>query len=315
MLLPSEITLYSKRNTIISSVEILAYKDTTHRRSDQSPRTAALNPFMDLSTGDQAEPGDGDAEAAAREALQSRLLVDLFAHSVANDLILKGGMAMRSVFGSVRYTKDIDLDSPPQVSKTHVQGLVKRAIKRVLTTGILENSVVTEPKQTDSTLIWNIAGRVAGTAPNVHLTIEISRLGMTPMDHVIEKEVVLDGQSTTIKVIDGEALAVSKVFALTSPNRSAARNLYDLGVLIDMDVKPSLDLFTRRGAEVIDKTISELWSKIEAMSYQQFEQDLKPYLPTAVRNTITSEIFDGMQLRVGEHVQSWLRRAKSTMKP
>ena len=60
--------------------------------------------------------------AVVREALQSRLLVELMGNAVHKELVLKGGMAMRAVHGSVRYTKDIDLDADLKYSKERIQG-------------------------------------------------------------------------------------------------------------------------------------------------------------------------------------------------
>lgn len=66
--------------------------------------------------------------AAVREALQSRLLVELMGNSLAKELVLKGGLAMRLAHGSERYTKDIDLDAAPVFSVQRIQGIVRRSI-------------------------------------------------------------------------------------------------------------------------------------------------------------------------------------------
>lgn len=80
-------------------------------------------------------------------------------------------MALRAVHGSVRLTKDIDLDADNTASKERIQGIVKRAIRQAISSGLIANSVVTEPKQTDTTLRWKIAGtQPGGTAP-INLTM------------------------------------------------------------------------------------------------------------------------------------------------
>ena len=86
--------------------------------------------------------------AVVREALQARLLVELMSNALHKELVLKGGMAMRAVHGSVRYTKDIDLDADTKYSKSRVQGIVKRSIQFTIASGLIEHAVVTEPKQT-----------------------------------------------------------------------------------------------------------------------------------------------------------------------
>lgn len=68
--------------------------------------------------------------AAIRESLQTRLLVELMSNAMHKELVLKGGMAMRAVHGSVRYTKDIDLDADLKFSRARVHGIVQRSIQR-----------------------------------------------------------------------------------------------------------------------------------------------------------------------------------------
>ena len=43
-----------------------------------------------------------NTSAAAREALQARILVELMGNALAKELVLKGGLAMRLVHGSER---------------------------------------------------------------------------------------------------------------------------------------------------------------------------------------------------------------------
>jgi predicted nucleotidyltransferase component of viral defense system len=56
-------------------------------------------------------------------------MVRELAHSTGGRLILKGGMAMRMVVGSMRLTKDVDFDRADGVSTASVQGSVKRALQ------------------------------------------------------------------------------------------------------------------------------------------------------------------------------------------
>ena len=110
--------------------------------------------------------------AVVREALQSRLLVELMGNAMHKELVLKGGMAMRAVHGSVRYTKDIDLDADLKYSKGRVQGIVKRSIERAVSSGLIANAKVTEPKQTETTLRWKIVGTFEDMRLQVGTSVE-----------------------------------------------------------------------------------------------------------------------------------------------
>lgn len=113
--------------------------------------------------------------ALVREALQTRLLVELMSNAMHKELVLKGGMAMRAVHGSVRYTKDIDLDADERASKERIQGVVRRSIERAASSGLIANALVTAPKQTDTTLRSKITGTQANSTAPMHLTVEVSR--------------------------------------------------------------------------------------------------------------------------------------------
>lgn len=253
--------------------------------------------------------------AVVREALQSRLLVELMGNAMHKELVLKGGMAMRAVHGSVRYTKDIDLDSDLKHSKERVQGIVKRSITRAVASGLIENAKVSAPKQTDTTLRWKIVGTQPGSLAPLNLTIEISRRVTITNGHIIEVPLPdsFNGGAPGVKiqVLDSQAIAVTKVLALTDPQRMAPRDLYDLHVLIEAKVEdpPHILASMPNAAERLPQAMVELWPKIEAMTYAQFRSDVMPYLPNSVAKAIDEDAFDDMRVQVGASVEKWLKAA------
>lgn len=255
--------------------------------------------------------------AWVREALQTRLLVELMSNAMHKELVLKGGMAMRAVHGSVRYTKDIDLDADERASKERIQGVVRRSIERAVSSGLIANATVTTPQQTDTTLRWKIAGTQPNSSAPMHLTVEVSRRPKLIEGHVVE--VALDkafnrtGRDVKIQVLDSQHIAVTKVLALTDPMRMAPRDLFDLNVLLEAGVKdPGPLLAQLSDAQLrLPLLMAELWPKIEAMSYEQFRNDVVPYLPTTVGLAIDSEAFETMRVDVGVAVERWLQSAAS----
>lgn len=251
---------------------------------------------------------------AVREALQAKLLVELMGNAVHKELVLKGGLAMRAVHGSRRHTKDIDFDADLTFSQARIHGLVARSIDRVVSASpLISNVVVTEPKQTETTLRWKINGLMAGTAKPLHLTVEVSRRNTLARDHVIEA-VLPDAFSpavkgATVRVLDSQALAVTKVMALTDANRLAPRDIYDLHVLIRADVEPPISLLASQPRQRLESALTELWLKLEALPYVQFQQEVMPYLPQEVARAIDEDAYADMQLEVGERVERWLKAA------
>lgn len=265
-----------------------------------------MNPVMEL--------------AVVREALQSRLLVELMGNAMHKELVLKGGMAMRAVHGSVRYTKDIDLDADLKYSKERVRGIVKRSIERAVASGLITNAKVSEPKQTETTLRWKIVGTQPGSNAPMNLTVEVSRRATLADGHVIEvplPSIYAGAAGVKIQVLDSQAIAVTKVLALTDPKRLAPRDLFDLHVLIEAQVDdPACLLASLPDArERLPVAIAELWPKIEAMTYAQFVSDVVPSLPASVAKAVTEDAFDDMRLKVGASVEKWLKAAVDVSAP
>lgn len=253
--------------------------------------------------------------ALVREALQTRLLVELMSNAMHKELVLKGGMAMRAVHGSVRYTKDIDLDADERASKERIQGVVRRSIERAVSSGLIANALVTAPKQTDITLRWKITGTQPNSTAPMNLTVEDSRRPKLIEGHVVEvpldKSFNQTGRDVRVQVLDSQHIAVTKVLALTDPMRMAPRDLFDLNVLLEAGVEDPGPLLAQMpdAKQRLPLIMAELWPKIEAMSYEQFRTEVVPYLPTEVGQAIDSEVFDAMRVDVGVAVEQWLQTA------
>ena len=244
-----------------------------------------------------------ERESLERELVQARVLSAIFSRTVKEQVVLKGGMAMRSLFGSVRYTKDIDLGQNQLQSIGALQRVMRSAIAEA-TTGFLDNVEVSEPKQTDTTARWKISGQTSrGT--NIALTIEVSRRGV-PTGYITSKLYVPPPEAlcttVAIDVYSVEAIAASKVFCLANPNRTAPRDLYDLDLLIRMDVVPAQELLQGSSGT---QTIQLVWDKLEIMTWGQFQLEVLPYLSESVRSRIDEAEFDDMRVRVGTTVENW----------
>lgn len=252
---------------------------------------------------------------AVREALQARLLVELMGNAMHKELVLKGGLAMRAVHGSVRFTKDIDLDADLRHTKQRVHGIVARSIARTVASGLIDNPTVTEPKQTETTLRWKINGTAPGSNAPMQLTVEVSRRATVAEQHIVEMPLSEDwahgAHGARVRVLDSQAIAVTKVLALTAPARMAPRDLYDLSVLIRAEVQAPTALLASLPAERLQDAMTELWPKIESMTFAHFRSEVIPYLPAKAAAAFTEESFAEMQVTVGERVESWLRDAQA----
>jgi predicted nucleotidyltransferase component of viral defense system len=250
----------------------------------------------------------------SRELLQAKLLVELMSQAVHNELVLKGGLAMRAVLGSTRYTTDIDLDAVTDAPVGRIQGIVRRSIDRVLKQqGLLEDPQVSEPKQTETTLRWKVNGRAPGTTRPISLTVEVSRREWAAPFRTkqleLSKEFAGGAARGRVLVLDAQALAVCKVMALTDPRRDAPRDLFDLSVLLETELEDPAVLLAHQSRERVEQALSELWGKIELMGYERFKTDVAPYLPPELAAAVTQERYEELQVNVGTHVEQWLETA------
>jgi predicted nucleotidyltransferase component of viral defense system len=252
-----------------------------------------------------------DDVAFSRELLQAKLLVELMSQAVHHELVLKGGLAMRAVLGSTRYTKDIDLDAVTEASAGRIQGIVTRSIERVLgQPGLLDEAKVSTPKQTETTMRWKVNGKAPGTDRPITLTVEVSRRAWAApfrtQELELTKEFAGGAARGRVLVLDAQALAVCKVLALTDAKRDAPRDLFDLSVLLETELEDPARLLVSQPRERLEEALSELWVKVESMGYERFKAEVAPYLPLETAAAITQDAYSEMQVSVATNVDKWL---------
>ncbi|MFW6352194.1 MAG: nucleotidyl transferase AbiEii/AbiGii toxin family protein [Bacteroidota bacterium] len=251
-------------------------------------------------------------DALQREILQTKLLSSIFTKAAKNEVVLKGGMAMRVSQGSHRKTKDIDLGQHPGIPLPKLQKLMRSAIKQTLSSGILEKYEVSEPKQTDTTARWKINGQTKGKT-RVQLTVEVSRRGVPTPENLETVEYFPPDEYKIspflVDVYNGKTLAATKVIAMLQENRVAPRDLYDLHILIRNEVTPPSDLLSDVDEEVLGESLEKLWDKIDMLDYDMFVDQVAPYLPKGVADRIDKNVYEEMRVEVGVHVEKWLNDA------
>lgn len=255
-------------------------------------------------------------ENLARELLQLNLLHNLFKNDVKKSLTLKGGMAMKAVFGVDRSTKDIDLEADDEDQSNSFRARINRAIKETAELGLIENLVVTTPKMTDVTSRWKINGTLAGSQTPIHLTVEVSKRGGFSAVGKREAEIVPSLENAyafkdKIRVLafDEQALAFSKIQCLTSEIRTAPRDLYDLHVIIKSKIEPPLELLSNLDADELKRELEILFSKVESMDWNLFRQEVWPKLSEKESSAITEDSYSEMQIEVAETVSKWIETA------
>ena len=247
-----------------------------------------------------------DARLEAIDRCQVGLLREL-ASQQGGRLILKGGMAMRGAFGSMRLTKDIDFDREQTLSQEALKrGLRTQLIRAAATAGI-KTPKVEFTNDTQTTVRARLAGTIAGGA-EVRFDVEVSGRS-TPHQTWVRTQIVNPppryGMAPfLVKTYTNEALAAMKIAAALSEQRNAPRDLYDLRDLIRAGANPT-NLLAQQDADLLEDYARRAPAKLEMLSYALAQQELLPYLPVDERSLLTEHAWIEATLMVADHVVRW----------
>jgi predicted nucleotidyltransferase component of viral defense system len=248
-----------------------------------------------------------------REQFIERLTRELFGRR-GSGFVLKGGGAMRALFGSQRLTRDVDLDfvNPKRTADSlhrMVTGAIQRAARGL---AALQDLQVSEPGKREASPRWKVNFRDA-RGRRYHVEVEVSRdASRAPPGAVVQQaytpEAVKGIPRFWVDIYAGPVLIATKLAALLG--REVPRDVYDLDLLIEQVDAPDDKLVswavTRAG--VSGDPVAVLWDRLEALNWERFQSELLDALPEPVAERVDATEWTAMKLRVGEYVEALLRR-------
>lgn len=251
------------------------------------------------------------ADAELRDRTQMQFLA-LLVRQGASRFVLKGGMAMRALYASVRLTKDVDFDCENSVSQSSMQAQMPKALAQAARLAGLSAIEVSQTKRADRSNRWRIRGTAAeGTA--VNWEVEVSRRGLPPADFIETRafEAPLDYRipNFSVRVYDSAAMAGGKVNALLSDNRSVPRDVYDLSVLARHGADPTPLWLRCVPRETLEGKRDAVMAKIERIDFALANAELLPFLAPSVRDGFDARRWDEIRLTVAERVEKWIEQA------
>lgn len=250
-------------------------------------------------------------EAEFRDRTQMQFIA-LLMRQGASRLILKGGMAMRALYGSTRLTKDVDFDCEDKVSLQSLQTHMNKALTQAARLAGLAGVEVTRTKRRERSARWRIVGTAAGDVKIVW-EVEVSRRGVPPPEFVETKPfdtpIAYRIPPFSVRVYGPAAMAGGKVNALLSENRSVPRDVYDLSELIRHGAAPT-ELWVRRiPRQVLERKRLVIMVKIELIDFAMAAAELLPYIAPEIRRSMDEVRWDEIRLDVAHHVEGWMDSA------
>lgn len=230
-------------------------------------------------------------------------------------LYLKGGMAMRALFGSLRLTKDIDFERAANLSNDSLRGALPKALEAAALGAGLLAPRGTVTKSTRTTVRAALQATLAATGEPVQYEVEVSGQGLPPQAHRIHLSVAppVTYRMTPFGVnsYDADAMAASKVAALHSETRSVPRDIFDLNDLVAQGANAAALLRAADG-HWLDAIAGTTLAKVSAIGWNRANEELLPYLPAGAREAMHAAAWDALCLEVAKRVDSWIREARGS---
>lgn len=248
----------------------------------------------------------------AIDRCQIGLLRALATHYSAR-LYLKGGMAMRALFGSLRLTKDIDFERDPSLSNESLRKALPKALQIAALTSGLQAPSIAITKDTKTTIRASLVATLKETGERVQYEVEISGRGLPPAEHLVHLHVAppIAYRMTQFGVssFDAHAMAASKVAALHSDNRSVPRDVFDLSDLIAQGANP-VALLGGADPKWLKAIAGRTIERTSVIGWDRANEEVLPYLPVSIRQTLDAAAWEDKCLHVAETVDGWLAEAQ-----
>ena len=199
--------------------------------------------------------------------------------------IFKGGTCLRYLYGTERFSEDIDFNIT--VSPSEFASQVNKIMKEIELVGI-KNGYIKKERFIDAYTceIWFYGPLYKGTNQTQNkFRIDAGKRGGTisePRWELISSEYPETREHFLIQAMDEQELMAEKLKTLCE--RGKGRDLYDVWFLIKKDVKVNLDLFQKKGGKKLNlekiPPKKEYERDMEGLSnrmipYAQLKRDLK----------------------------------------
>lgn len=253
-----------------------------------------------------------DDDVIIRDRSQMLLLRALYHEIGPKRLYLKGGMAMRALYGSIRLTKDIDFERAENLPVETAGKRLAAALMTAAKQSRLSDIVLNDKKSTKTSTCWRLEGKT-GRGLVVSFEVQISGRGL-PTGHLLTTTLRCPSDYSitpfVVEAYDQDAMAAAKIAAVMSANRDAPRDVFDLNDLLSQNANPVALLAQRLSVGQLETMRANIFAKIEAISWNHAESELMPYIAPVERERYTRARWNDMCLTIASGVEAWLQQAQ-----
>lgn len=249
-----------------------------------------------------------------REQILERLARALF-QKKGEGFVLKGGGAMRALFGAERLTKDLDLDfTNPKRSADSLHHTVSHAID-VAARGLpLRELSASHPGKAESNPKWKINFADAA-GQHYHLELEVSRdARWVPPGKVIQQPFTPKAAAGIprfwVDIYDPATLTATKLAALLG--RETVRDVYDLDLLLHGSpplTREQVRWAVERAHLQGQDALAVLQAHLQALDWHRYQTELRGSLPEATAVRIDEAEWNALRRRVGEFCAGLLKNS------
>ena len=241
------------------------------------------------------------------QRVQARFLRELF-RAAKGGFVLKGGMAVSTLYTQSRLTRDVDLDFPAARLRTaeSLHNQIRRALQQALRGSGIIDLQISAPGKAEVSPKWKVRGRGSAGEP-FSMKVEVSRRPPPPgrVRQAAVSGVAAYGLGTFyVDLYDESTLAVMKLAALLG--RTAVRDVYDLDLLLPAHPPgPSLIEWALEHAGLAPKDASwRVQHQLTSMDWNLFRTQM--LIDPAVLDRFEETTWEDMKGRVQRALTSLL---------
>lgn len=233
------------------------------------------------------------------QRVQARFLRELF-RAGKGGFVLKGGMAVATLYTHSRLTRDVDLDFPPPRLRTaeSLHNQIGKALQQALRGSGVVDVQLSAPGKAELSPKWKVRGRGPSGEP-FSMKIEVSRRPPPPgrVRQAAVSGVAAYGLGTFyVDLYDEGTLAAMKLAALLQ--RTAVRDVYDLDLLLSAHPPgPSLiDWALEHAGLAAPEALRQLQHKLASMDWSLFRSQM--LIDPIVLERFEKDTWEDMKSRV-----------------